>query len=115
MDLMQIKRVNLRRYASEKYGIECNRRGYAKCPFHPDKNPSFQISLYKEVWRFTDWHLDRGHPDFSGTIVDLVSKMEGISISEAILKLKEEFENRLIEEFIQKRRKRHISFKDMES
>lgn len=106
MDLSQIKRMNLRRFVKDKYQIECNRRGYALCPFHEDKNPSFQIKLFNGVWRFTDWHLDKNHPDFSGTIIDLVAKMENISIAEAISKLKDEFRNRLINEFMQKRQGR---------
>lgn len=104
MDLSQIKRMNLRTYIREKYGIECNRRGYALCPFHEDKVPSFQVKLYRGAWRFTDWHLNKNHADFTGTIIDLVARMENISIPEAINKLKDEFGNRLIEEFIQKRR-----------
>lgn len=106
MDLVEIKRENLRRYAQEKYGIECNRKGYALCPFHRETQPSLQITLYNGRWRWTDWHLDKNHPDFSGTIIDLVAKMENISIAEAISKLKDEFRNRLINEFMQKRQGR---------
>lgn len=104
MSLVDIKRENLRRYAKEKYGIECNRRGYAHCPFHPDdKNPSFQLHLYKGVWRWTDWHLKSGDSNFSGTIIDLKAKLENISVTEAINKLKEEFCAQRIEEFKSKR------------
>jgi len=104
MSLVDIKRENLRRYAKEKYGIECNRRGYAHCPFHPDdKNPSFQIHLYEGVWRWTDWHLKSGDSDFTGTIIDLKARLENISVTEAINKLKEEFCAQRIEEFKSKR------------
>jgi len=112
MDLSQIKRMNLRRYAKEKYGIDCNRRGFALCPFHKEKSPSFQISLYKGVWRYTDWHLDKNHPHFSGTIIDLVARMENISIPEAIRKLRYEFENSIIEEFRQKRQGQRDRYKE---
>ena len=96
MELQQIKRVNLRRYAMEKYGIECNARGYALCPFHKERRPSFQIALYKGVWRFTDWHLNSRDPNFSGTIIDFVEKIENISVQDAISKLKEDFLNHII-------------------
>jgi len=106
MDLAEIKRRNLRRYAREKYGLECNDRGYCLCPFHDERNPSFQIHLFNRVWRFTDWHLDKDDPDFSGTIIDLVARLENISIPEAIDRLKEEVFNQLQEEFRRKRQAR---------
>ena len=100
MELKEFKRMNLRRYAKEKYGIECNRTGYAICPFTPDeKNPSFRIHLYERVWRWTDWHLNKADPNFSGTIIDLVARMENISVTAAINKLKEESSDQLIKEF----------------
>ncbi len=107
MILAEIKRMNLKRYVKEKYGIECNRKGYAICPFHPDeKNPSFQIHFYDGIWRWTDWHLDRDNPDFSGTIIDLVARIESLSLTDAINRLMEEFREQLIEEYKQKRRTR---------
>lgn len=103
MDLAEIKRMNLRRYAREKYGLDCNSRGYCLCPFHEERNPSFKIYLYNGVWRFADWHCPRNDPCFSGSIIDFKARMEGISVREAIHKLKEEFSDQLIEEFEKKR------------
>jgi hypothetical protein len=106
MGLPQIKRENLRHFLTEKYRIEFNEKGYAICPFHPgEKNPSFQVSLYEGVWRWTDWHVSPGDPDFSGTIIDFVAKKEAISVGEAISKLQVEFSSQLVEEFTSKRQK----------
>lgn len=106
MDLSTIKRTNLRRYLHEKYGLEFNRSGYAICPFHPEeKNPSFQVSLYKGVWRWTDWHLDKEEPGFSGTIIDFVAKKESVSVSEAIAALQKESSAKLVEVFRTERQK----------
>jgi len=107
MELEEIKRQNLRTYARKKYGIDCNSRGYAICPFHPDeKKPSFQIYFYDKIWRWTDWHIEKGDPNRSGTIIDLVMRMENISLDEAISKLKKEFDEELIKEYIRKKRTR---------
>lgn len=94
MNLEQIKReVNLIEYA-RKYGIDCNSQGKAICPFHPnEKNPSFEIKKHDEIWRWYDWHLGKGDPDFSGTIIDLVARMENISEKEACQKLLKEFDS----------------------
>ena len=107
MELEEIKRQNLRTYARKKYGIDCDSRGFAICPFHPDeKNPSFQIHFYNRIWMWTDFHFEKGNPNRSGTIVDLVMKIENISLNEAISKLKKEFDEQLIEEYIRKKRTR---------
>jgi hypothetical protein len=107
MDLSKIKRTNLRRYLNEKYGLEFNRSGYAICPFHPDeKNPSFQVTLHNGVWRWTDWHLNKDEPGFSGTIIDFVAKKESLPVGEAIAKLQAEFSTALVEEFTRRRQTR---------
>lgn len=97
MDLDEIKRsVDLIEYLSHHYGIECNPKGYARCPFcrdKEDKNPSFQVKQHNGIWRWYDWHCGKDGPDFSGTIVDLVARMENISEKEAIKKLLKEFES----------------------
>ena len=106
MDLSIIKRTNLRKYLNKKYHIEFNRNGYAICPFHPEeKKPSFQVSLHEGVWRWTDWHLDKNEPGFSGTIVDFVAKKESITVREAITRLRAEFSDQLVEEFMTNRRR----------
>jgi len=87
MNLDEIKaNVNLIDYA-RKFGIDCNSKGFAICPFHVDeKNPSFEIRRYQGHWTWKDWHDNE-----TGTIVDLAARMEGISNKEAIEKLLEEF------------------------
>jgi len=93
MDLDGIKRsVNLIEYVAHHYGIECDFKGYAICPFHSnERNPSLQIKQHNGIWRCTDWHLGKGEDGFSGTIVDFVARMEKISEREAIKKLLKEF------------------------
>ena len=107
MDLSTIKRANLRRYLTEKYGLEFNSSGYAICPFHSgERNPSFQVTLHDGVWRWTDWHLNKDEPGFSGTIIDFVAQKESLPVDEAIAKLLAEFSTELVEEFTRRRKPR---------
>lgn len=54
---------------------------YARCPFHDDgKRPNFRVNEDKELW-----HCDVC--GVGGSVIDLVSRLENISIGEAMAKL----------------------------
>jgi len=87
-DLNGIKqRVNLIEYCQRR-GITVKPDGKASCPFHPpDKNESFGIFQGKDmVWRWKDFH-----DNATGTIIDLLARLENISDNEACRILIEEF------------------------
>jgi 5S rRNA maturation endonuclease (ribonuclease M5) len=79
--------INLIEYA-RRYDIKVDEEGKANCPFHPpDNNQSFSIFRGKEgVWCWKDFHDGEG-----GTIVDLVMRLENISLDDALRKLFKEF------------------------
>lgn len=65
-----------------RYGIEFNRRGFARCPFHNEKTASFKV------------HNNRGHCfgcGWHGDIIDFVSKYFGLSEGDAIEKIANDF------------------------
>lgn len=71
----------------EKYGIEVNRAGFARCPFHAggnERTPSMRV-----------WRGDRGYYCFSchasGDSIALAQGILGISFSEAIRRLDSDF------------------------
>ncbi len=68
----------------ERYGIEINRQGFAVCPFHNEKTPSLKI-----------YDGNRGYSCFgcgkSGDVISFVQSMYGLSFSEALSKLNEDF------------------------
>ena len=71
----------------EKYGIEVNRAGFARCPFHAggnERTPSMRV-----------WRGDRGYFCFSchssGDSIALVQGILGISFSEAVRRLDSDF------------------------
>jgi hypothetical protein len=114
MNLERIKReVDFIKYVSEHYGIECDSRGNARCPFHPpDDNPS--LSMFQDddgVWRFVDHHVEEGIEGRTGTIVDFVALNEKIAASDACKKLLKEFEpqERAFEDNLQRYRQRKRS------
>lgn len=92
MNLEEIKRkVNLRKYAYNFYGLVCNSSGLAKCPFHPpDKHPSFAIN-FDDIWKWFDPHDGSG-----GSIIDLECKFRKCSEKEAIRNLLKIFKDKEI-------------------
>jgi len=87
MNLSDIKKnVDLREYGAKNFGIFCNPRGFALCPFHDENNPSFEIRKFNGTWTWKDWHDGE-----SGSIVDLVARIRGIDAGEACRQLLEEF------------------------
>lgn len=88
MTLEEVKRVDLVDYAKSRLSIACNEKGMAHCPFHePDNTPSFSIFKADDgVWLWKDHH-----DGASGTIVDLVARIRGITDQQAIADLRDEF------------------------
>jgi len=90
-NLEKIKReVNLVEYSKAHYGYKCDSKGRGSCLLHPPDN-HHSFSIWKgedDIWRFKCFHAD-----VSGTIVDLVSIMEGISEKEACQKLLKKFDS----------------------
>lgn len=56
------------------YGVEVDRRGYAKCPFHGEKTASFKV--------YGDDTFHCFGCGAHGDVIDLIRKMEGRSFSE---------------------------------
>lgn len=57
-----------------EYGVEVDRRGYAKCPFHGEKTASFKV--------YGDGTFHCFGCGAHGDVIDLIRKMEGRSFSE---------------------------------
>lgn len=67
--------------AAEMYGIRVKRNGMAVCPFHNDKNPSMKVDR-----RF---HCFACQAD--GDAIDFVSKLFGLPVRDAAIKLADDF------------------------
>ena len=68
--------------AAKRYGIEANRHGMASCPFHNDRHPSLKLN--------DDYFYCFGC-GATGDVIELVSKMFGLSPYEAAKKLAADF------------------------
>ncbi len=68
--------------AARFYGIPIDRKGWARCPFHPDKNPS--MSFKGE--RFKCWACGA-----SGDSIDFVGRLFGLDNIDAVRRLNEDF------------------------
>lgn len=78
----QIK-SNLRtKSVMEHYGIQFNRRGFAKCPFHKEKTASLSV---KNDY-FKCFGCGQG-----GGVIDFVMEYHGLNFSQAIIKLNNDF------------------------
>ena len=66
----------------EYYGIEINNKGFALCPFHQEKTPSFKV--------YDDSFHCFGCGE-SGTVIDFAIKYFKLSNIEAVKKLNEDF------------------------
>lgn len=60
----------------DKYGIKTNKKGFANCPFHNEKTPSFRV--YKENDSFYCFGCGVG-----GDVITLIMKMENLSFEDA--------------------------------
>ena len=77
--------------ACARYGIEVNRHGFARCPFHSEKTASFKA-----------YPGPRGFHCFgcgaSGSVIDLVMKLFDESVGDACKRLNDDFRLGLIKE-----------------
>ena len=75
--------VNLRD-AVKKYGFEPNRAGFICCPFHHEKTPSLKIYSNGRGWVCFGCHA-------GGTLIDFVSKLFNLSLTETIARIDSDF------------------------
>ena len=68
--------------AAERYGLKVSRSDMARCPFHDDHHPS--LRLYNN-------HFYCFACAAHGDVIDLAAKLLGVSASEAIRRLEEDF------------------------
>ena len=68
--------------ALSSYGIELDRSGFALCPFHREKTPSFKVKND----RFYCFGCNT-----SGDVIDFVQKYFGLSFTQALSKLDNDF------------------------
>lgn len=87
MTLDNIKKISIREYFGQK-GInpakENSRYGMYHSPFREDKDASMKVDYDQNLW--IDYGLGEG-----GSIIDLVARLENITIGEAIAKLDDNF------------------------
>ena len=65
--------------------VELTKRGKdykARCPFHPDRNPSFTVSQEKQLWYCFGCHE-------GGNVFSFLAKIEGLTFQEALHRLAE--------------------------
>jgi DNA primase len=70
------------REVAERYGLRFNSAGFALCPFHSERTPSFKI------------HNGRGHCfgcGWHGDAIDFVQQLQGIGREEAVRTLIRDF------------------------
>lgn len=72
------------RAAAERYGLEPNRAGYIRCPFHQERTPS--CKLYEGEGGFHCFGCGRG-----GTVIDLVMGLFGLDFRQALVRLDLDF------------------------
>lgn len=80
--------INLIEYVRTHYSLKIDDNGKCSCPFHPpDNNSSFSIFKAQDgTWRWKDFH-----DGATGSIIDLVSKLENVTPDDALHKLFKEF------------------------
>lgn len=76
-----VKECVTARQVAEYYGLKVNRSGMACCPFHGDQHPSMKID--KRYFCFAC--------NEKGDAIDYVSKMFGLSVKDAAIKICEDF------------------------
>lgn len=79
--LTTVKKAVTVRQAAEHYGLQVNRSGMCRCPFHYDRHPSMKVDR-----RF---HCFGCGAD--GNVVQFTAKLFGLSDKAAALKLAEDF------------------------
>lgn len=68
----------------EKYGISLDRKGFAKCPFHNEKTPSFRVYPADKGWHCFGCNE-------SGSVIDFVMKYFNLPFKEAVKKIDMDF------------------------
>lgn len=76
-------RVNAKE-AARFYGLTFNRSGFANCPFHSEKTPSFSINTKKQT-------LHCFGCGWGGDVIEFTKKMFGLDFIGAICKLNTDF------------------------
>jgi len=79
-DLFDIKQIPITNF------MAFNRGGFAKCLWHQDKTAS--LKYYNEIARFPNTVYCFGACQRTYDVIDVIQKLEGLSFSEAIKKLK---------------------------
>ncbi|MGA2585466.1 MAG: AAA family ATPase [Candidatus Aminicenantales bacterium] len=80
-----LKKIDLKKYLQDKYGLIFNNSDHALCPFHHDTNPSLSISQEDGTWLWHCFGCGKG-----GSIIDFLVEQEHIDIAEAISRLTQE-------------------------
>ncbi len=68
----------------EMNGIQVNRRGFAVCPLHGDKNPSLKVYGGDRGWACFGCHK-------GGNVINLAMELYGIGFRDAVRRLNDEF------------------------
>ena len=76
-----VKQSVTAREAAEFYGLQVKPNGMVRCPFHDDRNPSMKVDI-----RFYCFGCLA-----KGDVIDFVSKLFGLSLYQAALKLIKDF------------------------
>jgi hypothetical protein len=90
-DLAEIKTgVDLRSHLEHFEGLAFNRQGKCFCPRHTETDPSFEVKKDPATgqWHWFDWHV-QNQPGFSGTAIDFYVEFKGLTVGEAIRKIRE--------------------------
>jgi len=66
------------------YGLQVNRDGFARCPFHHEKTASFKIYKGDGGWHCFGCGM-------TGDVIDFVEKYYGLSFKDALAKLNDDF------------------------
>lgn len=70
--------------AVRKYGFEPDRKGFICCPFHHEKTPSLKVYDNGRGWTCFGCHA-------GGTLIDFVSKLYDLSLTETISRIDADF------------------------
>ena len=79
----EIRRQISVRDICDRYGIEVNRAGFAKCPFHNEKTASLKV--------YKDGVKCYGCGQYAQTPIDFVMKLFGLSFHDACVKINNDF------------------------
>lgn len=79
-----IKKSVSTKAACFRYGIELNRIGFARCPFHYEKTASFKVYPGDKGWHCFGCNR-------SGDVIDLVRELFGLSFTAACERLSDDF------------------------